>query len=241
MRKVEVTIIETVQRFIYGYREISTGKFWYVGQTKSPAIRDKAHRRHWKSAVTFARAVLWVRPDDFEFVILDSGAWSLDDANWWENYYMVVKKTFHTFGDHGYNLYWAVNGPPTDGGREANRVAHQKPEYRAKLKRRIKTPETRRLNSIAAKARLANPRNHPRFGKHWDEAHRKAVGDVHRGKLMSDSHRTAIFDYWQKRATFFEELGLSTKQEQLKRAAWMRAKQRKIGKEAKFAADLDLA
>lgn len=217
-----MSITETVQRSIYGYREISTGKFWYVGQAKRPMERDRQHRGHWKSAVTFAKAVLWLRPNDFEFVILDSGVWSLDDANWWENYYMVVKKTFHTFGAHGYNLHWANNGPPTDLGLEANRIAHQKPEYRAKLKGRIKTAETRRLNSIATIARLKDPCNHPRYGAHWDDAHRKAIGDRHRGKKMSASHRAAIQNFWARRAQFFDELGLSSAEERSKRRARLR-------------------
>ncbi len=184
---------------IYGYREISSGRFWYVGQTKNPTKRDQQHRRNW-GAITFAKAVLRLRPNDFKFVILMSGITEKQDANWRENYHIVVQKTWHGFGDHGYNLHWALNGPPSDGGREANRIAHQKPEYRAKLRARIKTAETRRLSSIATKARLADPRNHPRYGKHWDEAHRRAVGDRHRGKTISQGHRIAIGKFWRQRA-----------------------------------------
>jgi hypothetical protein len=184
---------EGVMWTIYGYQEVSTGRFWYVGATKKPAGRDRQHRNErWGSQVNFAKEVLQVRPADFAFIILASGIETKAEANYSENYFMVVKKTWHGFGSHGYNFHWSLSHERSKAGLRANRIAHQTPEFIAKVKARKQWPEARNLISIAAKKRLADPRNHPQFGTHLTEDHKRAISKVHKGKKISAEHIAAI-------------------------------------------------
>lgn len=99
-------------RSIYGYKEKVSGLFWYVGQSINPTKRHTTHKHPVKrtNRPRFDN-VISIRPNDFEMVILMDRIPTSDETNYWENYFIISKKSWYGFGAHGHNFEFAKVQP----------------------------------------------------------------------------------------------------------------------------------
>ena len=55
--------------------------------------------------------------------------------------------------------------------------------------------ETKKKMSSTHKQRLADPKNHPNYGKHLSETHRKNIGKANKGRRISDKHKEILSEF----------------------------------------------
>lgn len=132
---------------IYGYKEKSTGRFWYVGQSVNVAKRHASHKNPIRR--TNRPRFDWIltsRPNDFELVVLKHSLAESSEANYWENYHIIANKSWYGYGAHGHNFEFA-KVKPTPEKIELLRRAR----ISAFGRNRRHSPETKLKMSLARK------------------------------------------------------------------------------------------
>lgn len=160
----------------------------YIGRTVTPSRRERFHWEHpingrvreWKN-----RLILENKKFKLEIIALCKKEYVQEVET------AVIRQTKSAIGSYCLN-FWDGSQTLDDVWAEANRVAHQTESFRAKMRARQIKPETKEILSKAQKARLSNPKNHPRYGVKLSEETKAKISASERGKKISKEHIDAI-------------------------------------------------
>ena len=154
-----------------------TNNFKYIGQTIHGNNANKRWRNGegYKDQVFFYRAIKKYGWDNFSHEILRSNL-TLEEANYWENYYIELYRTFAGFSDaKGYNL--TLGG---DGLAGVALSAETKKKISNSEKGKKVSEKTKEKMRIAAKNRCVWNKEKP-----LSEEHKKKISESHKGKKLS--------------------------------------------------------
>ena len=135
---------------IYSHRNKVNNKS-YIGQTKN--IKDRWIPSHYKGCRLFYNAIQKYGWDNFEHIILKDNISTIEEANYWEKFYILLFDTMNL--EVGYNL--------ASGGNN-----------------KILSEETKRL--IKEHHADFSKENHPMWRKHHSEETKEKIRQGHIGK-----------------------------------------------------------